>query len=137
MFLPQNEHWLLIKSNLQVVWLKSLGKEWMSTSNKFYLSTLVCINPNPLLFIISNTDIDFLSSPLLTSPPIAPVLNVGLVSLGTEMTVACEIPFTLFVIKLILTLINSNFPADQVEGLEHSSSILTGSCLLQISIFYF
>jgi hypothetical protein len=61
------------------------------------------------------------------------------------MTVACEIPLNLFAIKLILTFINSNLTADQVEGYVHgavdflqpSSSILTGSCLLQISIFYF
>ncbi|KIJ97279.1 hypothetical protein K443DRAFT_681665 [Laccaria amethystina LaAM-08-1] len=58
---------------------------------------------------------DFLSSHLPTSPPIAPTLNVGLLS-----------------------------TADQVGGpvggvvnlLKHPSSILTGSCLLQISVFY-
>ncbi|KIJ98823.1 hypothetical protein K443DRAFT_680410 [Laccaria amethystina LaAM-08-1] len=33
---------------------------------------------------------DFLSSHLPTSPPIAPILNVGLVSVGTEMTVAFD-----------------------------------------------
>jgi len=62
---------------------------------------------------------------------------------GTEMTVACEIPLKLFAIKMILTFINSNLTADQVEGpvqeadlLQHPP-ILTGSCLLQISIFYF
>jgi hypothetical protein len=131
-----------------VIRLKSLGKEWLSarkSRNKFYLSPVVCINTKPLLFIISNTDIDFLSSHLPTSPPIAPVLNVGLVSVGTEMTIACEIPLNLFAIRLILTFINSNLSVDHVEGsmqgavdfLQHPSPILTGSCLLQISIFYF
>ena len=64
-------------------------------------------------------------------------------SVGTEMTVACEITFKPSTMKLILTSINSNLTADQVEGsvqgavdfLQHSSSILTGSSLLQISIF--
>jgi hypothetical protein len=32
------------------------------------------------------------------------------------MTVACEIPFNLFAIKLILTFINSNLAVDHVEG---------------------
>ena len=66
-------------------------------------------------------------------------------SVDTKMTVACEIPSNLFAIKLIFTFINSNLTADMVEGpvqgavdfLQHSSSVLTGSCLLQISIFYF
>ena len=61
------------------------------------------------------------------------------------MTVACEIPLNLFAIKSIFTFINSNLTADIVEGsmqgavdfLQHSFSVLTGSCLLQISIFYF
>ena len=86
-----------------------------------------------------------MSSHLPTSPPIAPVLNVGLVSVGTEMTAACEIPLNLFAIKLILTFINSNLTVDQVEGpvegavdiLQHPSPILAGSCLCKISIFYF
>ena len=125
--------------------MKSLGKEWLSTCNKFYLSPLVCIYPKPLSFFIGNTDIDFLSSHLPTSPPIAPVLNVGLVSVGTEMTAACEIPCNLFAIKLILNFINSNLTVDQVEGpaekpvdiLQHPSPILTGLCLLKIFIFYF
>ena len=85
--------------------MKSLGKESLSAHNRFYLSPMVCINSNPLSFIIGNTDIDFLNPHLPTSPPIAPVLNVGLVSVGTEMTVACEIPLNLS-IKLILTLIS-------------------------------
>ena len=144
-FLPQSEHGWLFKSNLQVVSLKSQVKVWLSTRNKFYLSLLVCINPKPLLFIIGNTDIDFLSSRLPTSPPIAPVLHVGLVSVGTEMTVACEIWLNLLAINLMLTFINSNLTADQVEdcvegainSLQHPASILTGSCLLQLSIFYF
>jgi hypothetical protein len=122
-----------------VIRLKSLGKECLSACNKFYPSRLVCINLKPLSFIIVNSDIDFLSSP---STPITPVLSVGL---GTEMTLACEIPLDLFAIKLILTFINSNLTADQVEGsvqgvvdlLQHSSSILTGSSFLQISIFSF
>jgi len=60
------------------------------------------------------------------------------------MTVACEIPLDLFAVNLILTFINSNPTADQVEDtvqgavdLQHPSPILTGSSLLQISIFYF
>ena len=120
------------------------GVEWLS-AYKFYLSPLVCINPKPLSFIIGNTDIDFLNSHLCTSPPIAPVLNVGLVLVGAEMTAACEIPLNLFAIKLMLTFINSNLTVDQVEGcvegavsfLHHPSSILTGSFVPQISIFYF
>ena len=96
MFLPKSEHWLLINSNLQVIRLRSLGKEWLSAHNKFYLSPLVCICPKPLSFIVGNADIDSMSSHLPTSPPIAPVLNVGLVSVGTEMTVASEISLNLF-----------------------------------------
>ena len=115
----------------------------MSTRNKLYLSPLVCISLKCLLFILGNTDIDFLRSHLPSSPPIASVLNAGLVSAGTEMTVACKIPLNLFLIKLILTIVNSNLTADQVEGsvqgavdvFQHSS-ILTGSSLLRISIFY-
>ena len=78
--------------------MKSLGKEWLSACNKFHVCPLVCINPKPLSFIVGNTDIDFLSPNLPTSPPIAPVLNVGLALVGTEMTVACEIPLNLFAI---------------------------------------
>ena len=118
--------------------LKSQGKEWLSACNKSYLPPLVCINPKPLLLIIGNTDIDAWSSDLPTSPTIAPVLNVGLVSADTEMTVACEIPFNLFAIKLILTYINSNLTVNQVEGLvegaidilQQPSHSLTGSWLL-------
>ena len=110
----------------------------MSTRNKLYLSPLVCINLKHLSFIVGNTDIDFLSSHLPSSPPIASVLNAGLVSAGIEMTVACKIPLNLFVIKLILTIVNSNLTADQIEGsvpgavdvFQHSSSISTGSSLL-------
>jgi len=123
----------------------SAGAESPSACNKLYLSPLVCIKPKPLPFIIGNTDIDFLSSHLPTSPPIAPVLNVGLVLVDAEMTAACEIPLNQFVMKLMLTFLNSNLTADQVEGpvegavnfLQHPSPILTGSCLLQISIIYF
>jgi hypothetical protein len=69
----------------------------------------------------------------------APVPNVDL---GTEMTVTCEIFLNLFAIKLTF---NPNLTVDQVEGpvqgavdfLEQPSPILTGSCLLQISLFYF
>jgi len=111
-----------------------LGVEWSSTYNKFYLSPLVCINPKYLSFIIGNTDIDFLSAHLPTSPPIAPVLNVGLMSVDTEMNAACEIPLNLFAIKLMLTFISSSLTVDQVEGsvegavnfLQHPSPILTG-----------
>ena len=122
----------------------SLGKEWLSPRNKFYLSPLVCINNKYLSFIIDNTDIDSLSSHWPGSPPIAPVLNVGLVSVGTGMTVACETSL-IFAIKLTLTFIHSNLTVDQVEGpvegaidfLQHPSPILIGSCLPQILIFHF
>ena len=65
-----------------------------------------------------------------------------MVSVGMEMAVACEIPLSLFAIMLMLTFINSNITVDQVAGpvqgaVDISSPILTGSCLLQISIFYF
>ena len=108
MFLPPSEHWLLIKTNWQVIRLKSPGKKWLSFCNKFYLSPLVCTNPKPPSFIIGNTDIDFLSSDLPISPPIAPLLNLGLASVGTEMVVPCEITLSLFAIKSTLTFINSN-----------------------------
>ena len=142
-FLPQSEHWLLIESNLQVIRLMSMGVECLSACNKFYLLPLVCINPKPLSFIIGNTNIDVPSSHLPASPPIAPFLNVGLVSTSTEMTVACKIPLNLFAMKLILTFINLNLTVNQVEGpvegavdiLQHTSSILTGSCLLQTFLF--
>ena len=91
-FLPHIENQLLIKLNLQVIGSKSLWKERSSRCSQFYLSPLVCINPKPLSFIISNTDIDLLSPHQPISPPIAPVLNAGLVSVGTEMTVGCETP---------------------------------------------
>ena len=145
-FLPQSEHWLLIESNLQVIRLMSMEVECLSACSEFYLLPLVCINPKPLSFIIGNTNIDVLSSHLPTSPPIVPVLNVGLVSASTEMTVACEIPLqNLFAMKLILTFINLNLTVNHVEGpvegaidiLQNHSPILTGSCLLQIFIFYF
>ena len=121
--------------------LKFLGKQWLRTCNKLYLSPLVCINPEPLSFITGNTNIDFPSSDLPRSPPIAPGLSVG-----TEMTVfSCEIPLNLFAIKLVLTFINSNLTVGQVEGpvegavdfLQHPYPTLTGSCFLQICIFYF
>ena len=135
--MPQTERWSLIKSNLQVIRLKSLGKEWLSAPSTFQL---VCINPKPPSFIIGKTDIDVLSSHPPTSPPIAPVLNAG-----AEMTAACKIPLNLFAIKLMLNFINSNLTVDQVDGpvegavyfLQHPSPILAGSSLLQISIFYF
>ena len=123
------EQWLLVKSNFQLIRLMSLWVEHLTTHNKFYLSPLVCIHPKPISFIIGNTDIDILSTYLPTSPPIAPVLNVGLVSADTDMTVACEISPNLFAINLILNFINSYHTTDQI--------ILTGSCLLQISISYF
>ena len=130
---------------MQVIRLRSLPKEWLSAHNKFYLSPLVCISPKPLSFIVVNADIDSLSSHLPTSPPIAPVLNVGLVSAGIEMMVASEIPLNLFPMKLILTFINSNLTVDQFEGpvqgaidfLQHPSPILTGSCLHQNFKVYF
>ena len=75
----------------------------MTARNKFNLSPVVCIHPKPLSFIFGNTDIGILSSYLPTSPPIAPVLDVGLVSAGSEMTVVCEMSLNLFVISLILT----------------------------------
>ena len=120
-----------------------MGVEWFSPCIEFYLLPLVCINPKPLSFIIDNTDIDAPSSHLPAPPPIAPVVNVGLVSVGPEMAVACEIPLNLFAIKLILTFINSNLTVNLVEGpvegavdiLQHTSPILTGSCLLQTFLF--
>ena len=120
----------------------SLGVECLTAHNKFYLSPVVCIHPKPLSFIIGNTDIDILSSHWSTSPPIAPVLKG---SAGTEMTVSCEISLDLFAINLILTLINSYITVNQIEVpvegvvnvLLHPSPILTGSCLLQISTFYY
>ena len=121
----------------------SLGVEWLTACNKFYLSSLVCIHPKPLSFIVSNTDIDIPSTYLPTSPPIGPDLNV--VSAGTEMTVACEISLNLFAINVILNFINCYLTVDGIEGpvqgvvdsLQCPSPILTGLCLLQISIFYF
>ena len=110
----------------------------MSTRNKLYLSPLVCFNLKCLSFIVGNTDIDVLGSHLPSPPPVASVLNAGLVSAGTEMTVVCKIPLNLFLIKLILTIVNSNLTADQVESsvqgavdvFQHFFSILTGSSLL-------
>ena len=92
--LPQSEHFehqLLIKTKLQAIGLGSPQREKLGARNKLLLSPLVCIDPNPLSFIISNTDLDFLSSHLPLSPPIAPVLNVDKLSGDTEVTVACEI----------------------------------------------
>ena len=141
--------WILIahQTNLQVIRFKSLGKERVSTCNMFCLPPLVCINLRLLSFVMSDSDIDFLSSHLCNSPPITPIPKVGLVSgrTETETTVACEIPLNLFAMELTLSFIDSNPTVDQVEGLvqgavdflEQPSSILTGSCLLQISIFYF
>ena len=119
-----------------MIGLKFLRKE--GPCNKFYLSPLVCINPKPLSFIVGNADIDFLSSHQPISPPIAPVLNVGMVSVGTEVTTACEILLNLFAINLILTFIIKNLSVDPVEGsiqeaadfLQHPYPILTGSYLL-------
>ena len=120
-----------------------MGVGSLSPCIEFYLLPLVCVNPKPLSFIIGNTDIDALSSQLPTSPPIDPVLNVGLMSAGTEMTAACEIPLNLFTIKLILIFIHPNLAVSLVEGpvegavdiLQPSSPILTGSCLLQTFLF--
>ena len=112
----------------------SLGVECLTTCNKSYLSPVVCVHTKCLSFTVGNTDIDILSSYLPTSPPIAPDLNVGLVSADTEMTVACGIFLNLFAINLILTFINSYLTVDQIEGLvqgavdslQHPSPILTG-----------
>ena len=103
------------------------------------------MHPNPLSFIIGNTDIDLLSSYLPASSPIPPILNVGQVSAGTEMTVACETSFNLFAINLILMFINfylttvdqMEVPMQGVVDFWQYPSYLTGSCLLQISTFYF
>ena len=121
----------------------SRGVERLTARNKFYLSSLVCIHPKTLSFIVSDTDIDIPSMYLPTSPPIGADLNV--VSAGTEMTVACEISLNLFAINMIVTFIDSYLTVDQIEGpvqgaanfLQHPSPILTGSSLLQIPIFYF
>ena len=117
--------------------LKFLGKEKLSAQSRFCLSLLVCVNLRPLSFIIGNTDIDFPSSHLPTSAPIASVLNVGLDSVGVGMNVACEIPLNLFAIMLMLTFIHLNFTVGLQGAVDISSHILTGSCLLQFSIFYF
>ena len=123
----------------------SMRVGWLSPCIKFYLLPLVCINPKPLSFIIGNTNIDAPSSHLPTSPPIDPVLNVGSTSAGTEMTPACEISLNLFAIKLILIFIHLNLTVNLVEGpvegdvdiLQHSSPILTGSCFLPTFQFQF
>ena len=125
-----------------MICLKLLGKESLSAQSRFYLSPLVCVNLRPLSFIIGNTDIDFPSSHLPTSAPIASVLNVGLDSVDGGMSVACEITLNLFSVMLMLTFIDSNLTVGQVEGpvqgvVDISSDTFTGSSLLQISIFYF
>ena len=74
----------------------SMGVEWLSAWNKFYLLLLVCINPKHVSFIIDNINVDAMTSHLPASPQLAPVLNVGLVSAGPEMSVACEIPLNRF-----------------------------------------
>ena len=122
--------------------LKFLGKERLSAQSRFYLSPLVCVNLRILSFIIGNTDIEFPSSHLPTSAPITSVLNAGLDLVGAGMNVACEKPLNLFPTMLMLTFVDSNLTVSQVEGpvqgaVDISSCILTGSCLLQISIFYF
>ena len=127
---------------MQVIRLKFLGKDRLSAQSRFYLSPLVCVSLRPLSHIIGNTYIDFPSSHLPTSAPIAPVLNVGLDSVGVGMDVPCEIPLNLFSIMLMLTFINSPLTVGQVEGavqgaVDMSPHIFTGSSLLQISIFYF
>ena len=71
------------------------------------------------------TLIDFPSSHLPTSPPIAPILNVGLVSLDTEMADACEISLNLFAIKMILT---SFILISQLIGLKALYKELLISC---------
>ena len=114
----------------------------LSPQSRFYPSPLVCVDLRPLSFIIGNTDIDFPSSDLLTSVPIASVRNVSLDSVSAGMTIACEIPLNLFAIMLMLTFIDSDLTVGKVEGsvqgaVDISSHIFTGSSLLQISIFYF
>jgi hypothetical protein len=96
--------------------------------------------PKPLSSIIDNSDVDFPSSHSPTSPLIDPVLNAGLISVDTKVTVACQLPFNLSAMKLMLTLINSDLAVDQAEGpLQEAvdSSNLTGSCLVQIYVFCF
>jgi len=68
---------------------------WSALTSNLYLS-----------FIIDNTDIDFLSPHLPTSPPISPVLNVDLVSVDTEMTTACERPPNMLTIRHLSILIS-------------------------------
>ena len=123
-----------------MIHLKFRGKERLSAQSRFYLSPLVCVNLRPLSLIIGNIDIDFPSSHLPTSGPIASVLDAGLDSVGAGMSVACEIPLNLFSVMLMLTY--SNLTVGQVEGpvqgvVDISAHIITGSSLLQISIFYF
>ena len=91
------------------------GWSGQALATKFTYLHWCALTPN-LHSSLVTTEIDFLSSHLPTSPPIVPVLNVGLVSVGTEMTAACEIPLNLFAIKWMLTFINSNLTVDQIEG---------------------
>jgi hypothetical protein len=110
-----------------------------------FLFPLVCIHPKPLLFITNDSDIGLLNShpPTPISPLFASVMDAGLMSVDTEMTVACKIQPVC--IKLTLSLINSDLAVDQAEGplqeavdcLQHSAPILTGSCSLQIYMFCF
>ena len=111
---PQSQHQFLIGIKLQALRLGRPRRERLSAHSKLLLSPLVCIHPKPLLFIINDSDIGLLSSYPSTSPLIASVTDAGLMSVDTEMTVACEIQPAC--IKLTLSLINSDLAVDQAKG---------------------
>ena len=67
-------------------------------------------------------------------------MEAGLMSVDTEMTVACEIQ--LACIKLTLSLIKSDLAVDQAEGplqeaVDYLQQSAPGSSLLQIYLFSF
>ena len=111
----------------------------MSAHSKLLLSPLVCIHPKPLLFIINDPDIGLPSSYPSTSPLIASVTDAELMSVDTEMTVACEIQPAC--IKLTLSLINSDLAVDQAEGplqpVNYLQQSAPGSSSLQVYLFSF
>ena len=112
----------------------------MSAHSKLFLSPVVCIHPEPLLFIINNPDIGLPSSYPSTSPLIASVMEAGLMSVDAEMTVACEIQPAC--ITLTSSLINSDLAVDQAEGplqeaVDYLQQSSPGSSSLQIYLFSF
>jgi hypothetical protein len=87
---------LFIETQLQAIGLGSPRREWLSARNMLLLSPLVCIHPKLLLFITDDSDIG-LSSYSPTSAMFASVMDLGLMPVDTEMTVACQLPFNLSV----------------------------------------